>query len=141
MKPTTQWLKPTQHVIREELNNGAMVGDEVTSLCGETYRMRVKDDPNMLTCGMCSLLLVREYRDLLRDYNLNLQLIQALDDAIARAQDEAHEEDEEEEETEEEDSEEEDENLIVQWGTAEEGGSPDEPVSPEQRRPGEEGTT
>lgn len=139
MKPSVQWLKPVQHVIREELNDGAMVGDEVTSLCGETYRMRVKDDPNMLTCGMCSLLLVREYRDLLRDYNHNLQLINALDDLLARSQEDAEDDEDAE------DAEDDDLGLgpeHYETTPYEEGGSPDEPESPEQeRRPGEEGTT
>lgn len=139
MRPTAQWLKPVQHVIREELDGGAMVGDEVVSLCGETYRMRVKDDPNMLTCGMCSLLLIREYRGLLRDFNHNLQIINALDDMIARSQDDDGFDDEDDEQV---DSAVDLARARYEAAPDEEGGSPDEPVSPEQeRRPGEEGTT
>lgn len=67
--PNRQRFGTIQHIVREDLENTAEMGDEVTSLCGDvTYRIRRKDDPNMLVCGMCALLMVREYRTLLKDY-------------------------------------------------------------------------
>lgn len=93
---TLQRLKPVQHVVREDLDDGANLGDEVTSLCGEKYRMRYKDNPNFLTCGMCALLLVREYRGLLTDHNRNVDMLNLVVDAIDNAEAEQAEEQDEE---------------------------------------------
>jgi hypothetical protein len=88
--PNRQRFGIIQHIVREDLENTAEMGDEVTSLCGDvTYRIRHKDNPNMLVCGMCALLMVREYRELLTESSKIAHLGEALIEELQVMRDEA----------------------------------------------------